>query len=42
MLDVVVRERRLRWPIADHFEAAVRGQTVRGIDRRAKYLLIRF
>ena len=42
MLDVIVRERRLRWPIAAHFEAAVRGQTVRRIDRRAKYILIRF
>ena len=42
MLDVVVRERRLRWPIALGFEAAVRGRTVRGVDRRAKYILIRF
>jgi len=42
VLDVVVRERRLRWPIALGFEAAVRGRTVRGVDRRAKYILIRF
>ena len=42
MLDFVVRERRLRWPIAADLEAAVRGQTVRAIDRRAKYILIRF
>jgi formamidopyrimidine-DNA glycosylase len=42
VVDVIVRERRLRWPIAAHFEAAIRGQTVRGIDRRAKYILIRF
>jgi formamidopyrimidine-DNA glycosylase len=42
VLDVIVRERRLRWPIAAHFEAAIRGQTVRAIDRRAKYILIRF
>jgi formamidopyrimidine-DNA glycosylase len=42
VLDVIVRERRLRWPIADHFEAAIRGHTVRGVDRRAKYILIRF
>jgi formamidopyrimidine-DNA glycosylase len=42
VLDVIVRERRLRWPIVPHFEAAVRGQTVRGIERRAKYILIRF
>jgi formamidopyrimidine-DNA glycosylase len=37
-----VRERRLRWPIAAHFEAAIRGQTVRGVERRAKYILLRF
>jgi formamidopyrimidine-DNA glycosylase len=37
-----VRDRRLRWPIAPHLEATLRGQTVRGIDRRAKYILIRF
>jgi formamidopyrimidine-DNA glycosylase len=42
VLDVVVRERRLRWPIASGFEAAVCGRTVRGVDRRAKYILIRF
>jgi formamidopyrimidine-DNA glycosylase len=37
-----VRERRLRWPIAVHFEAAIRGQTVREVSRRAKYILIHF
>jgi formamidopyrimidine-DNA glycosylase len=37
-----VRERRLRWPIAVHLEASIRGRTVRGIERRAKYILIRF
>ena len=37
-----MRERRLRWPIAAHFEAAIRGQTVRGVERRAKYILLRF
>jgi formamidopyrimidine-DNA glycosylase len=42
VLDVLVRDRRLRWPIAPHLEATLRGQTVRGIDRRAKYILIRF
>lgn len=42
MVDVIVRERRLRWPIAAHVEAAIRGHTVRGIERRAKYILIRF
>ncbi len=42
MLDVTVRERRLRWPIPADLEATVRGQTVRAVERRAKYLLIRF
>ena len=42
VVEVVVRERRLRWPIPAHFEASIHGQTVRGIDRRAKYILIRF
>ena len=42
MLEFVVRERRLRWPIAADVEAAVRGRTVRSIDRRAKYILIGF
>jgi formamidopyrimidine-DNA glycosylase len=37
---VIVRERRLRWPIAANFEAAIRQQTVRRIERRAKYILI--
>jgi formamidopyrimidine-DNA glycosylase len=38
---MIVRDRRLRWPIAAHLEAAVRGQLVLGVDRRAKYLIIR-
>jgi len=42
VLDVIVRERRLRWPIAANLEAAIRGETVRAVDRRAKYILIRF
>jgi formamidopyrimidine-DNA glycosylase len=38
---MVVRDRRLRWPIAANFEAAVLNQIIRSVDRRAKYLLIR-
>ncbi len=41
MVDATVRERRLRWPIVAHFEAAVRGQRVHAVERRAKYILIR-
>ena len=39
--DFAVRDRRLRWPIMANLEAMVRGQTVRAIERRAKYILIR-
>jgi formamidopyrimidine-DNA glycosylase len=39
--DMIVRDRRLRWPIAAGFEAAVRNQIVLSVDRRAKYILIR-
>jgi formamidopyrimidine-DNA glycosylase len=42
ILDAIVRERRLRWPIADNFESSVRDQTVRTVERRAKYILIGF
>jgi formamidopyrimidine-DNA glycosylase len=38
---MIVRDRRLRWPIAAKLEAAIRGQRVVAVDRRAKYLLIR-
>jgi formamidopyrimidine-DNA glycosylase len=39
---VTVRQRRLRWPIPAEFESAIRGDTVRAVERRAKYILIRF
>jgi len=42
VVELVVRERRLRWPIPAHFESVIRGQTVRSVDRRAKYILIHF
>jgi formamidopyrimidine-DNA glycosylase len=42
VLNAVVRERRLRWPIAANFEAAVHGGFVRSVERRAKYILIGF
>lgn len=34
-----VHEPRLRWPVAKHICAAVAGQRVRAVGRRAKYLL---
>lgn len=42
MIDAVVRDRRLRWPIPKTFEASVHDQTIRRVERRAKYLLIGF
>jgi formamidopyrimidine-DNA glycosylase len=38
--EMIVRDRRLRWPIATKLEAQIRHQIIRGVDRRAKYLLI--
>lgn len=39
--DVIVRDRRLRWPIAADFEAQLRGRRIVAIERRSKYLLFR-
>jgi formamidopyrimidine-DNA glycosylase len=36
---VEVRDRRLRWPIVKDFAKRLQGTTVRGLGRRAKYLL---
>ncbi|MGL4232419.1 MAG: bifunctional DNA-formamidopyrimidine glycosylase/DNA-(apurinic or apyrimidinic site) lyase [Casimicrobium sp.] len=38
---VVVRDRRLRWPIPPTFETSLIGQRIDRIDRRSKYLLFR-
>lgn len=37
---VVVRDRRLRWPVSRGLPARLRGSTIRAVGRRAKYLLI--
>jgi formamidopyrimidine-DNA glycosylase len=37
---VVVRERRLRWPVPRGLEKTLEGRRVTGVRRRAKYLLI--
>ncbi|MFI4890033.1 MAG: bifunctional DNA-formamidopyrimidine glycosylase/DNA-(apurinic or apyrimidinic site) lyase [Steroidobacterales bacterium] len=42
VLKLVVRERRLRWPIAPKIESRVRGAVVRRVERRAKYILLHF
>ena len=37
---VVVRDRRMRWPVPHGLERALTGSTVRDIARRGKYLLL--
>jgi len=37
---VVVRDRRLRWPVAKGVERKLQGQSIETVKRRAKYLLI--
>ena len=37
---VIVRERRLRWPIPEDLDVRLSGQRIEGVERRAKYLLI--
>lgn len=41
VVDVTVREPRLRWPVPAELPALLAGQTVQGVERRAKYLLFR-
>jgi formamidopyrimidine-DNA glycosylase len=42
VIHILIRERRLRWPIGTEVEAAVTHRTVRRVERRAKYILIGF
>lgn len=37
---VIVRERRMRWPVPRGLERALTGSTVCGVSRRGKYLLL--
>jgi formamidopyrimidine-DNA glycosylase len=39
--DVVIRDRRLRWPVSGDVDRHLKGATVTSVDRRAKYLLLR-
>ena len=39
---VVLRDRRLRWPVPPHLPDTLKGATVRNISRRGKYLLFSF
>jgi formamidopyrimidine-DNA glycosylase len=38
---VIVRERRLRWPIAEDLDQRLSGQRIERVERRAKYLLFK-
>ena len=38
---IVIRDRRLRWPVSDDVEKHLTGATVTSVDRRAKYLLVK-
>ena len=38
--NVVVRDRRLRWPVSPEVDARLEGATIASVGRRAKYLLI--
>ena len=40
--DVVIRHARLRWPVPKNLARLLRGQTIRALGRRGKYLLIEF
>jgi formamidopyrimidine-DNA glycosylase len=42
VVELIVRDRRLRWPIVAGLENSLRGLTVRSVERRAKYILIGF
>jgi len=37
---IVIRERRLRWPVSRDIDRKLPGQKIESVDRRAKYLLI--
>ena len=40
VVELVVRQPRLRWPVPAELVAGLRGQRIEGIERRAKYLLV--
>jgi formamidopyrimidine-DNA glycosylase len=37
--DVIIRDRRLRWPVPEDIDNCLPGQQIRSVGRRAKYLL---
>jgi len=41
IVEVILRNRSLRWPVPAELPGIVRGQVVRSVERRAKYLMLR-
>jgi formamidopyrimidine-DNA glycosylase len=42
VLDLVVRDGRLRWPVSPELPDILRGEILQTVERRGKYLLLRF
>ena len=40
IVDVTIRNRKLRWPVSKDVDRHLPGETITSVDRRAKYLLI--
>lgn len=40
VVDVIIRQRQLRWPIPKNFKRAITGQVIDSVERRGKYLLL--
>ncbi|NOY66548.1 MAG: bifunctional DNA-formamidopyrimidine glycosylase/DNA-(apurinic or apyrimidinic site) lyase [Gammaproteobacteria bacterium] len=40
IITIIVRERRLRWPVSKQFDAQAPGSKVQQVQRRSKYLLV--
>lgn len=40
--DVIIRERRLRWPVPGNLKQKLKGHSIRKLTRRGKYLIIHF
>ena len=40
--DVIIRHPKLRWPVPEKLPGLLRGQTIRRLRRRAKYLIVEF
>lgn len=38
---IIVRQPSLRWPVPESLSESLQGQSIRSVDRRAKYLLLR-